>query len=59
MVARRQLACRKGALATDGFRQLVEGSAVSMEALMERVLDSNGYLRAEEARRLRLVDGVI
>ena len=47
------------ALAADGFRDLVEGTALSMEALMQRVLDANWYVRPDEALRLRLIAGVI
>jgi len=47
------------ALATDGFRDLVRESAVSMDALIARVLDANWYVRADEALRLRLIGGIV
>ena len=47
------------ALATDGFRDLIHGSAVSMEALMAHVLDANWYVRADEALALQLIGGIV
>jgi ATP-dependent Clp protease protease subunit len=47
------------ALATDGFRDLIRGSAVSMDTLMAHVLEANWYVRADEALELRLIGGIV
>lgn len=47
------------ALERDGFADLIRGSSLSMETLMDRVMTSNWYLRAPEALRLGLAAAVI
>ena len=47
------------AMATQGFRDLIKGSALSIEALQAHVLEANWYVPADEALRLRLVAGVV
>ncbi len=43
----------------EGFARLVEGSALSLDALRERVMAADWYLPAREAHELRLVAGLL
>jgi ATP-dependent Clp protease protease subunit len=47
------------ALERDGFEDLVRGSRLDHDALMQRVLNANWYLRAPEALELGLVGEVV
>ncbi|MDP3762002.1 MAG: ATP-dependent Clp protease proteolytic subunit [Ramlibacter sp.] len=42
-----------------GFEQLVEGSALTADALMKRVMEKDWYMQADEALSLRLVAGLV
>jgi hypothetical protein len=46
------------AIQNEGFQNLVAGSDVTLEQVLERA-PSNWYLEAEEARKLRLVEAVL
>ncbi|WPB58435.1 ATP-dependent Clp protease proteolytic subunit [Xylophilus sp. GOD-11R] len=41
------------------FQYLVEGSAVSLEELMDRIDESDWYVGSDEALRLKLVAGIV
>lgn len=47
------------ALERDGFEELITGSALSLDDLMSRVMTANWYLRASEAKSIRLVEGMV
>ncbi|MDF2466505.1 MAG: hypothetical protein K0Q43_4740 [Ramlibacter sp.] len=47
------------ALERGGFEELVDGSALSVDELMERVMQKDWYMTAEEALSLRLVAGLV
>lgn len=46
-------------LEREGFADLVRGSSLSLDALLERVMDSSWYLRGPEALKLGLVAGLV
>jgi ATP-dependent protease ClpP protease subunit len=46
------------AIQNEGFENLVEGSDVTIEDVLERA-SSNWYIEAEEAKKLRLVEAVV
>ena len=42
-----------------GFEKLVEGSQLTTDALLDRVMEKDWYMPAEEALSLRLVAGLV
>jgi ATP-dependent protease ClpP protease subunit len=42
-----------------GFEKLVEGSAITADELMKRVMEKDWYMQADEALSLRLVAGLL
>ena len=47
------------ALERGGFEELVKGSELTADELMERVMQKDWYMSAEEALSLRLVAGLV
>lgn len=43
----------------DGFSKLVEGTPLTVDDILKKVMDKDWYLTAQEARELGLIAGVV
>ncbi|RZJ25003.1 MAG: peptidase S14 [Haliea sp.] len=46
-------------LEREGFEQLVDGSGITLDELMAKVMDQDWYVSAQDALKMRLVQGVL